>query len=263
MQLALECPVSFMEELLPLTDFDFLLTHLWDKLPGYSEWYLGKKKEDKSRIQVLDNGTNELGVPCGFKEMDDIASLLDPDYIVPPDYLGEGQKTLECLRLGLELWGKERIMPVVQGKDSGEVLQSFRSILEMGFELVSVPYDITVADRKTPLWELADTRKTQIGLMVHESQRLGSGLQIHLLGLNTLAEISYYQGFIPEVISLDTGAPFLNASMGVDFGRDPLVPKGIYIDYDKGKTQYEVDAARLAQKNIQYLKRLMNGSGSV
>lgn len=256
--LALECPVPFMETLVPLTDFDFILAHLWDTIPGYKDWYTDRGRTPE-RTVILDNGTNELGFPVSLKEMDRVASQLDPDFIVPPDFLGEGDRTIESLKEGISIWGREKLIPVVQGSDKTEVLQSFRQIRRMGFEIVSVPYDLSVAVRSTPLHILAETRKTRIAQMLETEESDNPTVKFHLLGLNTLEEIFYYRKFTPEVVSLDTGAPFLNASLGIKFGRDRLISKGVYIDYSRPKDQYPEGTVNLAQENIRYLKGLMNG----
>ncbi len=250
-KLALECPVPFMGELLPLTDFDFALAHL--AKDEYLEAYQDQQKA--GRLLVLDNGTNELGEPCSLKEMDRVACLLNPQTIIPPDWLGEGQKTASSLMEAQNLWGKPKILPVVQGKDWVE-LDSCVSYYEVqGYTSVAVPYDILL-DRTEPLRLLGLRRQEVVQYLTVNHPTMS----IHLLGLNSLTEASSYYSH-SQVVSIDTGAPFLNATLGKKFGIDELVPKGTYIDYDRDYKDWGFGSIKeLAKENITYLRALMNGS---
>ena len=64
MKLALECPNYLLKDLQPLTDFDFILTHLVLQDKVYAEYY----RESRS-FKILDNSVNELGIPCSLEEM--------------------------------------------------------------------------------------------------------------------------------------------------------------------------------------------------
>ena len=250
-KLALECPVQFMGNILPLTDFDFVLAHLaeGDYLEAYQE------QQKAGRFLVLDNGTNELGEPCSLREMDRVAGLLNPQTIIPPDWLGDGIQTVKALKEAESVWGKPKILPVVQGRDWMELNSSLSFYEEQGYTSVAVPYDILL-DRKQPLRSLGLQRREVVQYITTHHPTLG----IHLLGLNNLTEMSSYQHH-SQVTSIDTGAPFLNATLGKKFGIDELVPKGTYINYDRDYRDWGFGSIQeLTKENIRYLKALMNGS---
>ena len=250
-KLALECPVQFMGDLLPLTDFDFVLAHL---VKGeYLEAYQGQQKA--GRYLVLDNGTNELGEPCSLKEMDRVAGLLNPQTIIPPDWLGDAGKTTDALKEAEMVWGRPKILPVVQGDDWHELDSCLTFYEDRGYTSVALPYDVLL-DRKEPLNVLGMKRQEVVQYITTHHPTLA----IHLLGLNSLTEASSYQHH-SQVIGIDTGAPFLNATLGYKFGVDTLVPKGTYIDYDRDYIDWGYGSIReLAKENIRYLKGLINGS---
>ena len=252
MKLALECPVEFMEDLLPLTDFDFILTHL---VKGkYLDQY--QERRMRGRWSVLDNGTNELGHPCSIKEIDEAALVLNRDLVVPPDYLGEGNKTLEGIKEGVKVWGLDKVLPVVQGENEIDLRKCYRSIRNLGFSRIAVPYDICLprdSIGQMALEGLGMNRRRLISQMLNMDPKV----EIHLLGLNSLQEISWYRDNCPQVVSLDTGSPFLNASRCIRFGKGNLLPKGIYIDYGKEKESYWKGTVELARDNIRYLKEVM------
>ncbi len=254
-RLALECPVPFMSELLPLTDFDFALAHLAHHSATYRQMYIEQKQS--GRQLILDNSTNELGEPYSLDQMDRIAEILSPDLIIPPDWLGEGKKTLEALKEAEQLWGLPKILPVVQGADWSDLENSLYTLSSRGYTTVAVPYDI-LCDRKEPLKILALMRQRVVNHIIVEFPRLG----IHLLGLNTLQEVGRYKHH-SQILSIDTGAPFLNATFGGKFGISTLIPKGTYIDYEKEYVWGFNGVRDLAKENIQFLKGLLNGNINV
>ena len=255
MKLALECPTDFMSTLLPETDFDFLLTHLALKYPDYISGY--QKMKSLGRYSVLDNGTNEQGHPCTIKEIDKVASLVNPDVIVPPDYLGEGERTTQAILECRKIWGHSKILPVLQGSDIQEIETAFQVLRNFGFSTIAVPYDIGIpraSISKVSLNTLGVNRYFTISSLL---KRDGAAL-IHLLGLNNLSEPSWYKKDFPNrIISIDTGAPFTNASMGIRFGQGLLTPKGVFIDYSKRGYDYPEETLSLAKANIKFLKELL------
>ena len=246
--LAMEAPISLLKDLPYITDFDWVLTHLCEASEGYLEHYQDMVNRWGRQV-ILDNSVNELGEPIDLSRMDEVVAKLNPTYIVPPDYLNDLHATLDQLDEAIELWGRERIIPVLQGTSIEEVI-TCADILktQYDFKIVSVPYDIMLAHRsklpdgdpnKASLEELGDTRSEVLSTLIEEGLLFS---RYHLLGLNNLEEIRSYKeqffwnkkrgmtSFDPQV-SLDTGAPMTNAVWGQKFGLDTLVPKGVYFNY--------------------------------
>ena len=254
-RLSMEAPIGLLPELSYITDFDFVLTHLCEESDDYLSHY--QKMVKSSREVVLDNSVNELGEPVSIHQMNDIAHLLGPTYIIPPDHLNNLEATLGMLDDAVSLWSKGKVWPVIQGTSYEEVVECGKVLKdEWGFNTVCIPYDITLAHRsklpntdpnRASLVELAETRLKAISALTQEGITFN---RYHLLGMNTLGEFSAYSNqiywrskggwgsFSPEV-SVDTGAPITNAFHNRKFGIDALVPKGIYFDYFADKEQLE------------------------
>lgn len=273
--LAMEAPVDLLRELPHITDFDFALTHLFEQSSFYTDYYEWAVKA--GREVVLDNSVNELGEPVSLEEMDKVANRLHPRYIIPPDHLNDLEATLGILDDAIELWGKDRIIPVVQGTSLEEVVECGKVLKNhYDFNIVSIPYDITLAHRsklddtdynKASLSELGHTRLSAIKALSKEGLTFN---RVHLLGLNSLEELVIYQdqkiwtspktwGSIRPHVSIDTGAPMTNAVWGQKFGIDPLIPKGVYFNYFEYDEFLQPDIKEIWYWNICILKGYLSG----
>jgi len=268
--LAMEAPIDLLSKLPLITKFDFALTHLFKESDKYYDYYESMAKQ--GREVVLDNSVNELGVPVSIEDMEEVAKVIQPRYIIPPDYLNNLEATLSTLDEAIELWGKDRIIPVIQGTSLEEVVECGKRLRHhYDFDIVSIPYDITLAHRsklayddsnKAPLSELSHTRVSAVKALTKEGLLFN---RVHLLGLNTLEELTVYNeptvwygpkhwnGFKPRV-TIDTGAPMTNAVWGQKFGIDPLIPKGVYFNYFEYDEFLQPDLKEIWYWNICILK---------
>ncbi len=227
MQLAMEGSPSYLQEISSLTDFEWVLTNVAMDNPEYLAFYTHLKQVKPFRTIVVDSGVNEEGTPRSLKDMDTIIKLVKAEYIIPPDILNNSEKSWDLLMSSLDLWKREKLVPVIQGSTILEVLDYTQSVVNLGFTKICIPYDL-MRKRTEPLRMLADSRVNVVTRLLEKFPVLRS---LHLLGLNTLEEVQYYSGYFPKVVSLDTGAPFLNAIHRRRFLRQCLLPKGVYIDY--------------------------------
>ena len=251
MQLALECPTAYLPNLIPLSDFNFLLAHLVLKDKLYRNYY----SQRSSTYTILDNSVNELGQPCTLQEMQAAANLVGVQKIIPPDYLGDWEKTVGVLTEAIELWGHSTIIPVLQGSSLEEVIQCGRALIQkLGFRTIAVPFDITL-DRTHTLESLAKGRRQAIlNLLI-----INPDIKIHLLGFTTFEEIDDYKIYSNTIVSLDTGSPYTNATHGRSFGASTLVPKkGYSIDYSD---QYDPPNLILSLYNLAYMRKRFNSVG--
>jgi len=213
-KLALECPTPLLEDIQPLTDFYWVLTHLVLRDKTYAEFY----RDRKDKILVLDNSVNELLKPCSIEDMKKAETELGGvDYIVPPDHLGDSLKTEESLMKALAVWDPTKILPVVQGKDIEEVKDFAKVVKGLGFTCIAVPYDITCS-RYDTLEEMARARVSIVKSIAHFFG------WVHLLGVTALDEFRHYKGMKVR-FSVDTGSPILNGLYSRRYGRDTLLPK--------------------------------------
>ena len=149
--------------------------------------------------------------------------------------------TLNILESAIDLWGRDRLIPVLQGESLEDVVDCARVYKEVyNFKIVSLPYDITLAHRsklldgdpnRATLSELARRRADCMYMLKDKGIEFN---RYHLLGFNTLAEFLHYttdKYWLDKDLSIDTGAPITNALHDRRFTVNNLVPKGVYFDY--------------------------------
>lgn len=241
MRLALEMPIPDLAKAEAVTDFSFLLSHLF-KHPKYVSFFAGIDK-----YKILDNSTNELHAPASVQTLVEQARLVRANAIVLPDYEDDAERTLEAVRLALKYpvpKDLERI-GVIQGATETECASLAREYLGLGITYVAVPCD-TAGARETSLREMARRRAS---LILH----LPGKLKIHLLAVSLPEELLNYR-HDSRVTSVDTGAPVLNALHGRRFGVDDLMPKRVYIPYNKPIPE---NAWSLVWHNINTLRRYL------
>lgn len=84
-KIAHEAPVSFMNKVRDITDYDYALACLFDKIPGYFEYFEEALKN--GRHVLLDNGVFEDGVPMEAEQYAKWIEKLHPtEYIVPDEF---------------------------------------------------------------------------------------------------------------------------------------------------------------------------------
>lgn len=248
MKIALECPTSLLGDIQPLADFDWILAHLVLQDGGYADYY--SKSE---RFKVLDNSVNELLTPCTLEELEEAARIVNPNLVVAPDYLGDAHATRMALKRTIELFGLEKVYPVVQGSSLDSVLDCLDYILKLGFDKVAVPYDI-LSNREDKPEGMASRR---LEVVNHIVSRIPVGFHIHLLGFNTIEELrSCNKGWVK---SIDTGVPIMMGLQGKRLDLDRL-PDKKEPTLDRMKASW-VDRERDLAKtfyNIAYLRKVLN-----
>ena len=252
MQLSLDCSISYAHELIPLTDFNFLLTHLVLEDEDYRNFYSTKAHiPNIPTFTVLDNSVNELGQPCTLEEMQKAADIVNPDIIIPPDYLRDWKQTVETLGKGIDLWGKSKIWPVIQGGTREEVWSCASVLIKsLEFKTVCMPFDITL-NRNEHARDLAKAREG----IVMDLISMDPTIQIHLLGFNTFEEIDRYKFHPKNIVSIDTGSPYTNSRHNRRMNIDQLLPKSFHIDYSDS---YNEVVAKYTILNIAHMRKRFN-----
>jgi len=213
MNIAFESPTPLLEDIQPLADFDWILTHLVNSDKEYTEFY-----RNSTRYKVLDNSVNELLEPCSLEDMQKAEDMLGGvDCVVPPDYLGDSSKTKEALVEALTIWDQGILLPVIQGRNMDGVKEFAKTTMDLGFTRVAVPYDI-LCSRYDTLEEMAESRISVVKSILPFFE------WIHLLGVTALDEFGHYKGMKVQ-FSVDTGSPILNGLYSRRYGRDTLLPK--------------------------------------
>lgn len=243
MRLALECPTELLANIQPLADFDWILAHLVLSDDDYANFYT-----KSTRYKVLDNSVHELREPIELKELKEAATRVNPDLIVAPDYLNDHFSTIDALDKAVVVFGKEKIIPVVQGHEHRYILECFDYILKMGFDKVAIP-----AKYATDLSLMAQKRKDVVTSLISKAP---IGFRFHLLGMTTLDELCYADKFWIE--SIDTGCPVLYGLKGIKFGVDELPAKLVATMNQLRMDEYDYNDLSLVYYNIAFVRKLIN-----
>jgi len=230
MKLALECPTSMLDMIQPFADFDFVLSDLVLKDEVYKNYYLESRK-----LKIVDNSVNENGEPLDLDKIIKAFELVKGSVLIPPDYLGDGQKTLNSYKeacLYIENPRNKLVSIEVMGVIQGSTFEEVFSYIPYYKGMVGVPYDICSL-KTDPPWLMGLRRALVVNSLPPE-------LTIHLLGFSSLDELFWY-GSNPRVISMDTGIPIL---LGLN-ERDILEP----LESKKDPTLLLMDKIELTPKN--------------
>ena len=126
MKIAHEAPLSLMKYVQYVTDYDYALASLFDKVEGYYDYFLQAKHA--GRKILLDNGVFEEGEAMETNVYADwIINLAPQEYIVP-DVMGDMHNTIINFQKWLVeysgLWGKK--IGVVHGATIEEFVECYK-----------------------------------------------------------------------------------------------------------------------------------------
>ncbi len=194
MKLALECRTDMLDMVQPFADFDFILAHKVLEDETYASYY-----RESSNIKFVDNSVNELGEPLSLEQIIEAFEIVGGTYLIPPDYIGDANKTIESYQKCLEKFPKEDVIGVIQGSTFQD---TFRCLGSYGGGSIAIPYDLCSKRSDSP-WLMGLRR----ALFISHIPQI-EGRYIHLLGYTSLDEFFWYQNN-PMVMSIDTGIPIL------------------------------------------------------
>jgi len=239
-KLCLISPTSGLEQFASLSDgIHLTLAHLISKTNKYTKYYKARKRVYGDEL-IMDNGAFEFKKPLSTDEIVEKAEILEPDYVVAPDYPYESwEKTVESTLKFIEdlkkrgLAGKYRIFAVPQS-EIGDIkgwlkaflrFQQIPEIDMIGMSILALP---TAFCKETNSIEIETNRLYATKYLKNKGyvgnkklHYLGGGDKIHLL---SQYDIAY---------SLDTSSPIWHGFHGIRMDQH----KGLL----EGKTRIEVD----------------------
>jgi len=186
MKFAFQIPHQHLKDI--QGDIDFALAHLVLQGGNYADFY--EQQSADGREVILDNGLHELGAPLAPSQIVKAAEIINPSWIIPPDWHGDSLRTMKAVEICRGIYDSLRIGPVVQGDSYIEFVATYKTYIDMGFNIICFPY-------RTSAWRLQ--------LLLEEAPKYPT-IRHHLLGMQSLRELK----LLPPVydISLDTGKPF-------------------------------------------------------
>lgn len=233
MKIALEVPISHLNEISQLTDFDFCLGPMAMKFKDYREFYINQKKS--GREVWLDNGANEGKVMRSDKYLR-LANEMNVDVIISPDHLNDKDRTISSFYHFLEFYSrmkwtnnKPTIAVVAQGEnwEESRTCASYFSTLGV---TICLP------------WRIKRNWRRDL-------------TTFHFLGLNELAELSELET-LP--MSLDTSLPVRYAKLKRSL-KDPISKGHLPILNDEFFVQtLTKQELELTIQNLEILRNVKN-----
>lgn len=181
---------------------------------------------------ILDNAADELGEGMSGQGLFELVEEIHPRELILPDVLQDGPQTIENSLNFYEAYKSRlpmnlRFMVVPQGKTFEEYMQCFSEFKQWGRQAtIGIPYDIEFDVPEATDESFCRSRvlssdsktirraKRRLNLLRYLSEYSHLNCDIHLLGMNNLAELRAYQRErIPWIRSNDTTAPFAAASV--------------------------------------------------
>jgi hypothetical protein len=137
LKLAMEIPVPHLEELSPLTDFDFILAEPALHNESYRKFYL--HQQEIGRESMLDNSMWENGgvSPMSFEDLCIVIGMMNPTEVIVPDTFGFTEITIgQAVQwMDYQEWhpiiSKYHLQLVVQGSTMDGALDCYKRLLEM------------------------------------------------------------------------------------------------------------------------------------
>lgn len=258
--IAHEAPVSIMPLIAKLTDYDYFLVHLFERVPEYKKYYFDVAG---LRHRVIDNSIFELGVPYDPVEYERILRECTPEEYIIPDVLEDRAATIE----NAANWRLKDIRPdcgdaigVVQGETYAEVRRCYEELLPH-CRRVAFSFDYNFLIDPSDDVESARNRQKMITRLVQDGV-IDRTRSHHLLGCFVPQEFRYYaeKGYNSFIHSLDTSNPIVHGMFGIRYTADGLKKKLAHVKLHE-HIAAKPDSAQIDTivYNVQMFRRMTRG----
>ena len=221
MKVSHELPLSLMQHGYKWNDYDYCLPHLIDKYLQY-RIYFQKAHLDK-RFIIMDNGLFE-GVKHTTEDLYSKITLFKPNIFIVPDEWNDSAATLRNAKEWMNdhkpnLPKETELMAVCQGKDMGELITTYQTLLDLGYRHIafnhsSIAYQerYEVIGKTRPLYASMYGRMELIRQLV-QTETINRNAYHHLLGCSLPQEFMCYKDW-EFIKSCDTSNPILVGAEG-------------------------------------------------
>ena len=229
--IAHEAPVSIMDQVQMVTDYDYALSVCFDKIDGYYDFF--KRAIKNGRWVLLDNGIFEEGVPMDSDKYADYIVNLQPNEYVVPDALEDADTTMSNFDKWIRDFGDipGRRIGVAQGSTLKEFIECYKYMADKADKIaISFDYSLYINELTDSTdgnkWERYATGRKRVLEYLCKFDIINYNKPIHLLGISLPQELSYYKraGFGSLIESFDSSNPVVHA---IKRGRYPSDIKSI------------------------------------
>lgn len=216
--IAHEAPVSLMNEVQQVTDYDYALSVCFDKVDGYYDFF--KRAIKNGRWVLLDNGIFEEGVPMDADKYADYIVNLQPNEYVVPDALEDANTTVSNFDKWILDFGDipGRRIGVAQGKTFSEFIECYKFMADKADKIaISFDYSFYINELTDHTdgnkWERYSIGRKLAIEYLRRVNLLKNSKPHHLLGVSLPAEIEYYKrvGLNSIIESFDSSNPVVHA----------------------------------------------------
>lgn len=277
-----ETPLTMMDEMQTLTDYDYCLVHLTKTNEKYKKYFLDAIA--KGRQILLDNSVFELEEPFDPEEFVKSINELNPTWYVVPDYLDDKEKTIASM----EAWIKEYLPKIktkskLIGSIQGCTYEEFRDCYKYMSENPNVD-KIAITFNSLALADLcpdlinkseASTKVTEKNLNVWLNGRqrfikklVDEGIwnndkPHHLLGCGYMREFAYPLYHEISIETLDTSNPVICGLNEISYDEKlgnatkPSMKLCDHLEDELSEIQKDI-----IRKNVEIFKKITNGDTS-
>lgn len=236
-KLGLDCPTSWLEQVQPLADYDYVLVDKALKDERYLNYF-----EKSNRPKILNNRLMFTGEPISLDKIKIVWDVLGGE-VLAPDWMGDPWKTHSIYEECRELFGEVNVIGVMQGTTRDNIY----SCHVIYGNKVALPFD--VGSKKE------DSVSVKVCRRILSVFAL-SAKKVHLLGLTTPRELEAYKD-VDNVESLNTGLPILLAMQGKslrNFNENKKDSSYHSMDMD---IPLDEKTFKLVEENIKELRNLL------
>lgn len=210
MKIAHEAPITLLEDIQRVTDYDYALVHLFEQYPVYYQFFINSLSE--GREVILDNSIFELGKAFDMVKFAQYVVDLRPTYYIIPDVLEDYRETVENFHKWFSNYqiSESKSIGVIQGKTYEELVECYKSLSEH-CDTVAISFDYSYYLNSYP--HPNKFVSYMMGRRMLISDLLAGDIigdkPIHLLGCSLPQEFSFYQK-IDCIRSVDTSNPVVS-----------------------------------------------------
>ena len=229
MKISHELPLSLMHNAYKWNDYDYCLPHLIDHYDQYRTFFQ-KSRLDK-RFIIMDNGLFE-GVTHTIEDLLEKINLVRPNIFIVPDAWNDANTTLVnakswMINYKAGLPKGINLMAVCQGKDIGELITTYQTLVDLGYEHIAFNHSSIAYQNEYK--GMDHLKASMYGRMEFIRRLVQSGAirksnYHHLLGCSLPQEFMSY-GDWPFIKSVDTSNPILVGAEGIRYADSGLTFK--------------------------------------
>jgi hypothetical protein len=237
MRVAHEAPLSIINKVRNVTDYDYALVHLFEESDEYYDFF--KDSVARGRYVILDNSIFELGTAFDADKFAEYVKELNPSAYIVPDVLEDCEGTIKnfdaWIKKYKDLPGKK--IGVVQGKDWNELNHCYK-YMNMHADIIAISFDYSWYESEFPneqskYHSWMKGRQHLLGMM-EEAGTINKSKPHHLLGAGLPQEFAYYKNW-QWIDTIDTSNPVVHGMLGIKYERQPQYD--IYGLDDKASTK--------------------------